>query len=149
MNLKEISHWIPVLFLLFFGIFAFPEWYALTYTKLWEVKQMLFVSRDTQMLVLHPRNQMSSLIALKAEIATQSAHTAVVIVPQKRTFGLSHNPAFVRGYLQSALPQTEILIGDAMIQSIPQDASCFFLQDPNEAEPEFLSFPCLTRKASL
>jgi hypothetical protein len=132
MNVYKILPATSWLVLLFFLLFAFPQWYALTYTKLWELKQMRSVGKDSQMTVLHPRDQMSRLVQLKDMLRSQSAKTVFVVFPDKKTLPLSQNPAFVRGFLQNSMPDKTLVISSLPPTDVDTNTFCVMIVDPTQ-----------------
>lgn len=103
--MKRISvKWIGWIFLGVVTVAFFPRWYVLSYTKLWELKQLVKQDREGQMQIMHPADQMGQLLALKSYLALNFSHGEVLVVlPDVRTLPLSQNPAIVRGVLSDSL----------------------------------------------
>ncbi len=99
-----LQRWIGWIFLLLFLIFFFPKWYVYTYTKIWEMRQMMGKPWESQLVRLHPADQMGQLFALRSHLEQGFVGQEISLVfPRERSLGLSQNPAIVRAILHSDL----------------------------------------------
>ncbi len=91
--------WFPYLFLAYWAAFFFPSWYALTYTKVWELRRLVFRSPEQQMKILHS-GAMSDLLALRDYLQTLPVDSTYVILgPGSKDLPLAGNPAMARAVL--------------------------------------------------
>ncbi len=77
-KLTSSLFWLGVF--IFWVIFFFPHWYVLSYTKIWELKQLMGRSREQQMRILHPA-AMARLLTLRQELGAYSVPEVVVVLP--------------------------------------------------------------------
>lgn len=90
---------LPAVLLIFWLVFFFPRWYVLTYTKIWELKQMVGEDRETQLRVMHPA-PMRRLLELKHELKNHNPETTVVVLSEgSKQLPLAGNAAIVRSIL--------------------------------------------------
>jgi hypothetical protein len=117
--------WTGWFFLTLVAVLFFPRWYRLSYTKLWELKQMVGKEREVQMQILHPADQMGQLIALRVYLQQGYFNEWVsVYLPDQRTLALSQNPALVRGVLESDHYSLQVKPLSAFTQ---EEESCVYL----------------------
>lgn len=68
------------LFFLFWLLVFFPSWYALSYTKVRELQQMIFRPREVQLQVLHPAGEMAQLLELQKVLREQFVGQNVAVL---------------------------------------------------------------------
>ena len=116
------------IFLLVVGVLFFPRWYVLSYTKLWELKQLVRQQPEGQLQIMHPANQMGQLLALKTYLKQNFSQGEVLVaLPDKKTLPLSQNPAIVRGILSDSVYQLHVTTLKNAQQSV--DVSCLYIGD--------------------
>lgn len=87
---------LPAVLLIFWLIFFFPRWYGLTYTKIWEWKQMVGRGREHQLTVMHPP-PMRRLLELKYRLREFDQQSTAVVLPNSANeLPLAGNAAIVR-----------------------------------------------------
>lgn len=95
------SRFLIIFFVLYWFVFFFKGWYVLSYTKVWELSQMIGQERDEQLKVLHPTGEMASLIELKKLLRTRFADRKIAIEAPYRDQLLpqSHDTTILRSVL--------------------------------------------------
>lgn len=95
------SSFLIIFFVLYWFIFFFKGWYVLSYTKVWELSQMVGQDRDEQLKVLHPTGEMASLIELRELLRTRFTERKIAVSAPYRDQYLpqSHDATILRAVL--------------------------------------------------
>jgi hypothetical protein len=97
--MRLVRKWFPYFFLAYWLVVFFPQWYALTYTKVWELRRLALRGRDQQMRVLHS-GEMAGLLALRERLGTLPVESTYVWLGEgSANLPLAGNPAMARAVL--------------------------------------------------
>lgn len=93
------SQKLLIFIFVFWLVVFFPRWYVLSYTKVWELDQLVGASWEQQLAIMHP-DEMDSVLALKQSLRDRGLEEKALVVAQKQpSIPLASEPLIVRAVL--------------------------------------------------
>jgi hypothetical protein len=139
-----------LLFTLVWLLLFFPQWYVLSYTKVRELRSMVFQSKEVQLQVLHPAGEMTQLLELKHVLATQFSDKKIAFLSRDRlpNIPLATDTSVIRAvfYPLPVLSKEELTDEELIIYIEDRSKSETCVHDvllPSNFEGEVLCWPIL------